>query len=107
MYMNFDEEHSPNVLENQTRLQNIAYTTRKEVGFPRTLRFIWTNFIRYKSRYSKKNPTWYGAKNSNEFVHFIIWSRGSPTLIYKPDLHVQSLYVTLLPGYVKNLIDWL
>ena len=27
--MNFDEKHSPNILENQTRLQNNAYTARK------------------------------------------------------------------------------
>ena len=39
MYMNFDEKHSPNVLENQTRLQNSAYSTRK-LDLPGTLRFI-------------------------------------------------------------------
>ena len=33
MYINFDEKHSPNVLEKQTRLQNIAYTTRKSLVF--------------------------------------------------------------------------
>ena len=31
--MNFDEKHSPNALENQTRLQNSAYTTRKSLIF--------------------------------------------------------------------------
>ena len=31
--MNFDEKHSLNVLENQTRLQNSAYTTRKSLIF--------------------------------------------------------------------------
>ena len=33
MYMNFDEKHSPNVLANRTRLQNSAYTTRKNLSF--------------------------------------------------------------------------
>ena len=33
MYMNFDEKHFPNVLENQTRLQNSIYTTRKSLIF--------------------------------------------------------------------------
>ena len=33
MYMNFDKKHSPNVLENQTRLQNSAYTARKSSIF--------------------------------------------------------------------------
>ena len=31
MYMNFEEKYSPNVLKNQTRLQNSAYTTRKNL----------------------------------------------------------------------------
>ena len=31
--MNLDGKHSPNVLENQTRLQNSAYTTRKSLIF--------------------------------------------------------------------------
>ena len=31
--MNFDEKHSPNVLENQTRLQNSIDTTRKSLIF--------------------------------------------------------------------------
>ena len=31
--MNFDEKNSQNVLENQTRLQNGAYTTRKSLIF--------------------------------------------------------------------------
>ena len=33
MYMCFDDKHSPNVLENQTRLQNSTYTTRKSLTF--------------------------------------------------------------------------
>ena len=33
MYMDFDEKHSPNVLENQTRLQNSTDTTRKSLIF--------------------------------------------------------------------------
>ena len=31
--MNFDEKHSPNVLENQTRLQNSVNITQKELDF--------------------------------------------------------------------------
>ena len=31
--MNFDEKYSPNVLENQTILQNSAYTTKKILIF--------------------------------------------------------------------------
>ena len=31
--MNFDETNSTNVLENQTRLQNSAYTARKSLIF--------------------------------------------------------------------------
>ena len=31
--MNFDEKHSPNELENQTRLQNSTDTTRKSLIF--------------------------------------------------------------------------
>ena len=31
--MNFDEKHSPNVLENQTRLRNSDYTARKNLIF--------------------------------------------------------------------------
>ena len=40
MYLNFEEKHSPNVLENRTRLQNSPYTTRKSLIFHVTLRFI-------------------------------------------------------------------
>ena len=39
MYMNFDEKHSPNVLDNPTRLQN-STDHQKELGFPHTLCFI-------------------------------------------------------------------
>ena len=39
MYMNFDEKHSPNVLENPTRLQN-STDYQKELDFPHTLCFI-------------------------------------------------------------------
>ena len=31
--MNFDEKHYPNVLDNQTKLQNSAHTTRKSLIF--------------------------------------------------------------------------
>ena len=38
-YMNFDVKHSPNVLENPTRLQN-STDHQKELDFPHTLCFI-------------------------------------------------------------------
>ena len=39
MYMNFDEKHPLNVLENPTRLQN-STGHQKELDFPHTLCFI-------------------------------------------------------------------
>ena len=39
LYMNFDVKHSPNVLENPTRLQN-STDHQKELDFPHTLCFI-------------------------------------------------------------------
>ena len=52
MYMNFDEKHSPNVLENPTRLQN-STDHQKELDFPHTVLYLKKKSIRYKSRYSK------------------------------------------------------
>ena len=40
MNINFDGKHSPNVLKNQTRLQNSNEHHEKELDFPRTLCFI-------------------------------------------------------------------
>ena len=64
MYMNFDEKHSPNVLENQTRLQNSAYTTRKNLIF-RVFCALFEQIPSGINRNILKNPTWCGAKNSN------------------------------------------
>ena len=62
--MNLDKKHSLNVLENQIRLQNSAYTIRKNLIFC----VLCTLFDKYKSVYSAlyllsinlnilKNPT--------------------------------------------------
>ena len=39
VYMNFDEKHSPNVLENPTRLQN-STDHQKELDFPHTVLYL-------------------------------------------------------------------
>ena len=54
--MNFDEKHSPNVLENQTRLQKSAYTIRKSLVF----RALYALFEQIPSGINQdvlKNPT--------------------------------------------------
>ena len=56
MYMNFDEKHSPNVLENQTRLQNSAYITRKSLIF-RVLCVLFEQIPSGINRDILKNPT--------------------------------------------------
>ena len=63
--MNFDETLSPNVLENQTRLQNSAYPTRKSLIFrvlcamgTMYMNFDETNSIRYKSRRFIRRLIW-------------------------------------------------
>ena len=47
-------KYSPNVLENQTRLQNSAYNTRKSLIFRVLCILFEQNSIRYKSWYSKQ-----------------------------------------------------
>ena len=75
MYMNFGEKHSPNVLENQTRFQNSAYTTRKNLIF----HVLCALFEQIPSGINwdiKKNPTWCGAKNSNKLCapsYLVTW----------------------------------
>ena len=74
MYMNFDEKHSSNVLENQTRLQNSAYTTKTSRIFCVCGLFEKIPFT--INRDILKNPTWWWAKNSNElcaFSHLVTW----------------------------------
>ena len=56
MYMNFNKKHSPNVLENQTRLQNSAYTTRKSLIF-RVLCALFEQIPSGINRDILKNPT--------------------------------------------------
>ena len=80
MYMNFDEKHSPNVLENQTRLQNNAYTNRKSFIF----RVLWALFEQIPSGINRdilKNPTDTKLKIVTNSAHFVIWSHGFPTLL--------------------------
>ena len=60
MYMNFDEKHFPNVLENRTRLQNSAYTTNTfdEKHFPNVLE----NRTRLQnSAYTTNVRAWFSA----------------------------------------------
>ena len=45
--MNFDVKHSPNVLENPTRLQN-STDHQKELDFPHTVLYLKKKSIRYK-----------------------------------------------------------
>ena len=62
--LNFDEKHSPNVLEDQTRLQDSTDTTRKSLIF-RELYTLFENNLSGINRDFLKHPTWSGAKNSN------------------------------------------
>ena len=75
--MNFDEKHSRNVLENQTRLQNSVYTTRKSLIF----RVLCALFEQIPSGINqdilKILPDVKIVTNS---VHLVIWSCGFPTL---------------------------
>ena len=61
--MNFDEKHSPNVLENQTRLQNSTDTTRKSLIF-RELCALFEKKSISMNRDILKHPTRSGAKNN-------------------------------------------
>ena len=54
--MNFDEKHSLNVLENQIRLQNSAYTTRKSLIF-RVLCALFEQISSGINQDILKNPT--------------------------------------------------
>ena len=65
MYMNFDEKHSPKVLENQTRLQNSTDTTRKSLIF-HELCTLFENNSSGINRDILKHPTWSRVKNSNK-----------------------------------------
>ena len=75
MYINFDEKHSPNVLENPTRLQNSACTTRKSLIF-RVLCALFEQIQSGINRDILKNPSLCGAKNSNKLrvpSHLVTW----------------------------------
>ena len=75
VYINFDEKHFPNVLENQTRLQNSAYIIRKSLIFC----ILCALFEQIPSGINQdilKNPTWCRVKNSNKLCvpsHLVTW----------------------------------
>ena len=73
--MNFDEKHYSNVLENQIRLQNSAYTTRKSLIF-RVLCALFEQIPSGINQDILKNPTLCEAKNSNKLCapsHLVTW----------------------------------
>ena len=74
--MNFDEKYSPNVLENQNRLQNSADTTTKSLIFC----LLWPLFEKIPSSINqdiKKNLPEAELKATNP----VIWSHGFPAVI--------------------------
>ena len=79
MYMNFDEKHSPNVLDNQTRLPISDYTTRKSLIF-RVLYALCEQIPSGINRDILKNLPDAELKIGTNSVHLVIWSRGFPTL---------------------------
>ena len=88
----FSEVH-----ENQTRLQNSAYTTQKELEFPCTLHFIWTKPSGI-NRDILKNPIWCGAIYRNKrraLSHLVRWIRH--TVLY---LFIYICFIYLLFIYL-------
>ena len=97
MYMNFDEKQSPNVLENQTRLQNSAYVTTKSLNF-RVLCALFEHIPSGINRDILKNPTWCEAKNSNKLralSHLVTWipHTASDMSITTPFWKLQKWYL--------------
>ena len=117
MYMDFDEKHSPNVLENQTRLQN----TRKSLIF-HLLCALFEQILSGINQDILKNPTWCGTKNSNKLwvsSHLVKWIPHTifafPTLsllitgFLLPSLtsyFIANLVFFALLGYIINYILW-
>ena len=79
MYMNFDEKHSPNVLENQTRLQNSTDTTRKSLSFRVLCALFEKNPSGINQIFLKILPE-AELKIETKSVLLVIWSRGFPTV---------------------------
>ena len=77
--MKFDEKHFPNVLENQTRLQNSAYITRKSLIF-RVLCALFEQIPSGINQDMLKILPDAELKIVTNSVHLVIWSRGFPTL---------------------------
>ena len=71
---------------------------QKELDFPHTLCFIWTNSIRYKLRYSKKILPDAKQKIVTNSMHLVILSRGFPTLIYETVKAIRLLSSGKAPG---------
>ena len=69
------KKHSLNVLENDTRLQNSAYTVRMSFIF-HVLCTLFEQIPFGMFRDILKNPTWSGVKNSNKLCvrcHLVTW----------------------------------
>ena len=99
----FYEKHSPNVLENQTRLQNSSYTTRKSLIFS-----VLCALFDLKSRYSKKILPDAELKIVTNSVHLVIWSRGFPTLhniCFRGEMRKIFIWILQLSGGMKS-ITW-
>ena len=92
MYMNFDEKHSLNVLENQTRLQNSIYTTRKSLIF-RVLCALFKQIPPGINQDILKTPAWCGAKNSNKLRAL------SPSVMWIP--HTANVSIAIHHIYPK------
>ena len=88
--MNFDKKRFLNDLENQTRLQNSANTTRKSLIF-RVLCALFEQIPSGINQDILKNPTGCGAKNSNKLCapsHLVTWiphtDKGAPPSSFQP-----------------------
>ena len=71
----WQQKHSSNVLENETRSQNSAYTARKSLIIG-VLCGLFEQISFGMNRDILKNPTWSGVKNSNKLrvhSHLVTW----------------------------------
>ena len=69
------QNHSLNVLKNETRSQNSAYTIRKSLIF-RVFFALFEQITFSMNRVILKNPTWSGVKNSYKLrvlSHLVTW----------------------------------
>ena len=86
MYMNFDEKHSPNVLE-KDQIAELRFHHQKSLiyrVFCALFEQIPSTTLN-KSRYLKTNPTWCGYKNSNNLCapsHLVTWIPHTAIIYY-------------------------